>query len=163
MNKKQNNILLKSSQATKTATMQYVPNRIRYYYKEIFNIEVLGFFTKKKDSIKNTYNNAEMFELDAKSNLEKFKFLILIKDNNKKIFKTKVLEAEMIKETQKNEISPNVFESKFYEIVDKRLATYCKKYLKDKTKKDKQKFNDIIIKNNQIDNEYQEWKQSQNK
>lgn len=163
MNKKQKNIFFKSGRATKDATMLYVPNRIRYYYKEIFNIEVLGFFIKKKGNIKNTYNNTKMFEIDVKSNLEKFKFLILIKDNNKKIFKTKVLKAEMIKETRKTEISPSVFESKFYEIVDKRLATYCKKYLKDKTKKDKQKFNDIIIKNNQLDNEYQEWKQSQNK
>ena len=60
-----------------------IANRMAYYYKEVFNIEIVNLLYKK--SKENNINFA--------NKIPKFDFKILIKDNNKKIFKYKILNA----------------------------------------------------------------------
>ena len=76
----------------KDINFELASNRIAFYYKKVFNIEILNLFYKrnlKKTSDKNVKlsNYIEVLPIEV------FDFYILIKDNNKKIFKYKLLKA----------------------------------------------------------------------
>ena len=63
-----------------------ISNRIKNYYKKMFNIEIINLFYKRKK--KKSAN--QMMQQENYLRLiqaETFDFYILIKDNNKKIFK----------------------------------------------------------------------------
>lgn len=126
----------------------YLPNRINYYYKNVFKIEIDNLFFKK--------NEREMMNFDSLKN-KVFDFYIVITDNNKKIFKTRLLKATFDK-SNKNISDKNIgFPEMLYSIVDERLAKYCNKYLKNKTKKQKEKLGKIKDNDFKVNLEYQEW------
>ena len=61
-----------------------IPNKIAYYYKEVFNIEIVGLLYKKNlnRKINKEIKNNNCLEIVG---ISTFDFFILIKDNNKKI------------------------------------------------------------------------------
>lgn len=128
-----------------------IANRMAYYYKEVFNIEIVNLLCKK--SKENNINFA--------NKIPKFDFKILIKDNNKKFFKYKILETtfDLVKYYQfkHNKFSePKTFEDWeeiLYYFIDNKIVEYCKeKYFQNPNKLD-----EIIKKNNLINEDYQKW------
>lgn len=69
-----------------------ISNRIKSYYKKMFDIEIVNLFYKRqKDKTICQNDKFKDYEKLTKSSL--FNFYILIKDNNKKILKYKLLKA----------------------------------------------------------------------
>jgi hypothetical protein len=101
-----------------------VANRMAYYYKEVLNIEIINLFYKNKGKKAINFDDKKI----------KFDFKILIKDNNKKIFKYRILNArfDIIKYAQfkHNHFSdPKTledWEEILYYFVDNRIVEYCK-------------------------------------
>ena len=62
-----------------------ISNRIAYYYKNIFNVEIVSLLYRKKNSerVKRVMQNADYLD---KLRGEEFDFNVLIKDNNKSCF-----------------------------------------------------------------------------
>ena len=128
-----------------------IANRMAYYYKEVFNIEIVNLLCKK--SKENNINFA--------NKILKFDFKILIKDNNKKIFKYKILNArfDIIKYAQfkHNHFSePKTledWEEILYYFNDNRIVEYCK----EKYFLNSDKLEEIMKKNDLINQDYQRW------
>lgn len=128
-----------------------VANRMAYYYKEVLNIEIINLFYKNKGKKALNFDDKKI----------KFDFKILIKDNNKKIFKYKVLNArfDIIKYAQfkHNHFSePKTledWEEILYYFIDNRIVEYCK----EKYFQNSDKLEEIMKKNDLINQDYQRW------
>ena len=128
-----------------------VANRMAYYYKEVLNIEIINLFYKNKGKKAINFDDKKI----------KFDFKILIKDNNKKIFKYRILNArfDMIKYAQfkHNHFSdPKTledWEEILYYFIDNRIVEYCK----ERYFQNSDKLEEIIKKNDLINQDYQKW------
>lgn len=128
-----------------------VANRMAYYYKEVLNIEIINLFYKNKGKKAINFDDKKI----------KFDFKILIKDNNKKIFKYKILNArfDIIKYAQfkHNHFSePKTledWEEILYYFIDNRIVEYCK----EKYFQNSDKLEEIMKKNDLINQDYQRW------
>ena len=132
-----------------------IPNKIAYYYKEVFNIEIVGLLYKKNlnRKINKEIKNNNCLEIVG---ISTFDFFILIKDNNKKIFKYKLLKTTYDNsEFREKENQHAGFFEKIYFFVDRKLCKYCKDKYFDKL--DGKEINNIIEKNNKINEDYKRW------
>lgn len=128
-----------------------VANRMAYYYKEVLNIEIINLFYKNKGKKAINFDDKKI----------KFDFKILIKDNNKKIFKYRILNArfDIIKYAQfkHNHFSdPKTledWEEILYYFIDNRIVEYCK----EKYFQNSDKLEEIMKKNDLINQDYQRW------
>lgn len=132
-----------------------ISNRIAFYYKEVFNIEILNLFYKKnlKDITNKNINLPNYLEALT---IEAFDFYILIKDNNKKFFKYRVLKA--LYDNKKYRYGENKYVSfleNLYFFVDEYLCKYCQKHYLNKH--NNKQINMILEKDKKINNNYHEW------
>lgn len=135
-----------------------ISNKTAYYYSKVFNIEIISLLYKKKVAaqINNIMKSKNFSDRLRGFN---FDFYILIKDNNKKILKYKLIEtkfnvSEYIANTEYDKNSFNFIECLYY-FVDETLCKYCsKRYMKRKNNKD---ISNILDKNNEINEDYQNW------
>ena len=135
-----------------------ISNKIAYYYNKVFNIEIMSLLYKKKIA-------AQINDMMKSKNFSdklrgfNFEFYILIKDNNKKILKYKLIKntfnaSEYISNITYDRNSFNFIECLYY-FVDKALREYCnKQYINKKNNED---INNILDKNNEINEDYQNW------
>lgn len=135
-----------------------ISNKTAYYYSKVFNIEIVSLLYKKKvaDQINNIMKSKNFSDKLRDFN---FDFYILIKDNNKKILKYKLIKtkfnvSEYIANIEYDKNSFNFIECLYY-FVDKTLCEYCnKRYMDRKNNKD---ISNILDKNNEINEDYQNW------
>lgn len=128
-----------------------VANRMAYYYKEVLNIEIINLFYKNKGKKAINFDDKKI----------KFDFKILIKDNNKKIFKYRILNArfDIIKYAQfkhnhfSNPKTLEDWEEILYYFIDNRIVEYCK----ERYFQNSDKLEEIIKKNDLINQDYQKW------
>ena len=141
-------------------------SRIKEYYKEVFNIEIEEVLFKKKEKEEKIDENSRLREEEQPlytntSSLDDYQALcldiiILIKDNNKRIFKTKFLKGTYNATIYKNEINNQLsFSEHIYCFVDKILSEYCQKHYLDKL--DTEKLTIIKEKDNKLNEDYFEW------
>lgn len=131
-----------------------IPNKIAYYYSKVFNIKIISLFCKENKKTKKIENLLNNFE-----EKQYFNFYILIKDNNKKILKYKLIKcnADILK--YRNDLSLgdktiDLLECLYY-FVDKELCDYCKKrYVDNKNNED---IKEILRKNEEINLDYHNW------
>lgn len=133
-----------------------VQNRIAYYFKEVFNVEIINLFYKKNMNkvVDKGLGGLENY-LETSQSLE-FDFYILIKDNNKKIFKYKLIKSRC--GSRKFKVGENKyigFMENLYFFVDESLCKYCRKHYMDKH--ESERLNDILLKNNEINCDYEKW------
>lgn len=139
----------------KDQNFELVSNRINYYYKKVFNIEIINLFYRRNLKKMTAQNISLSNYLDA-MRTEVFEFYILIKDNNKKIFKYRLLKSRYDGSKYKDGENRYVsFLEYLYFFVDESLCQYCQKYYLGKYKPNQ--INDIIEKNNKINNDYHTW------
>lgn len=139
----------------KDINFELASNRIALYYKEVFNIEILNLFYKrnlKKTSDKNVKlsNYIEVLPIEV------FDFYILIKDNNKKIFKYKLLKATYDGRKYRDKENRYIgFLENLYFFVDEYLCKYCRKHYlgKHNTKQ----INMILEKDKEVNDDYHNW------
>lgn len=130
-----------------------VSNRIAYYYKEVFDIEIVSLLYKNKDK------TDIQDRLHAKNYLDKlrgidFNFYILIKDNNR-IWKYKLIKCKLNCSNYIDNNDTFDFSEALYYIVDQKVCEYCKKYkFKRMKKKD---FEEILLKDREINDDYNSW------
>lgn len=132
-----------------------ISNRIKNYYKKMFNIEIINLFYKRK----NKKSANQMVQQESYLRLiqaETFDFYILIKDNNKRIFKYKLLKAKYDNAKYRENKNENLdFMEKLYIFVDESLGNYCKK--KYINKLNSEDLNNLIRKNGEINEDYKNW------
>lgn len=135
-----------------------ISNKIAYYYNKVFNIEIMSLLYKKKIAAQiNDIMKSKNFS-DKLRGLN-FEFYILIKDNNKKILKYKLIKntfnaSKYISNIIYDRNSFNFIECLYY-FVDEALCEYCnKQYINKKNNGD---INNILDKNNEINEDYQNW------
>lgn len=132
-----------------------ISNRIKNYYKKMFDIEIINLFYKRKKK-KNTNQMEQQENYLRLIQAETFDFFILIKDNNKKIFKHKLLKATYDNAKYKENKNENLdFMEKLYVFVDESLGNYCKK--KYINKLNSEDLNNLIRKNGEINEDYKNW------
>lgn len=138
--------------------LEFTENRLSNYYKTMFDIEIISLFYKKqadkqleKDIGEESWLNAIKYSC--------FDFYILIKDNNKKIFKYKFLKAfynPILFSENENKYAN--FTEKLYWFVDQKLCEYCQnKYLKKYTP---EMLAELSKKNKQINESYRNYIQN---
>lgn len=132
-----------------------VSNRIAFYYKEVFNIEILNLFYKK--NLKEvTDKNIKLPNYLEALKVEAFDFYILIRDNNKKFFKYRVLKALYDNKKYRDEGNRYVsFLENLYFFVDECLCQYCQKHYLNKH--NTKQINMILEKDKEINNNYHNW------
>lgn len=132
-----------------------ISNRIKNYYKKMFNIEIINLFYKRKKNKKGKETSQQEDYLKL-IQMEVFDFYILIKDNNRRIFKHKLLKAtynnSKYRENKNQEMN---FMERLYIFVDETLGNYCKKKYINKQKTED--LNRLIKKNNEINEDYRSW------
>lgn len=132
-----------------------ISNRIKNYYKKIFNIEIINLFYKRKKK-KSANQMVQQENYLRLIQAETFDFYILIKDNNKKIFKYKLLKAKYDNAKYRENKNENLdFMEKVYIFVDESLGNYCKK--KYINKLNSENLNNLIRKNGEINEDYKNW------
>ena len=132
-----------------------ISNRIKNYYKKMFNIEIINLFYKRKKK-KSANQMAQQENYLRLIQAETFDFYILIKDNNKKIFKYKLLKAKYDNAKYRENKNENLdFMEKLYIFVDENLGNYCKK--KYINKLNSEDLNNLIRKNGEINEDYKNW------
>ncbi len=132
-----------------------ISNRIKNYYKKMFNIEIINLFYKRKKK-KSANQMAQQENYLRLIQAETFDFYILIKDNNKKIFKYKLLKAKYDNAKYRENKNENLdFMEKLYIFVDESLGNYCKK--KYINKLNSEDLNNLIRENGEINEDYKNW------
>lgn len=132
-----------------------ISNRIKNYYKKMFNIEIINLFYKRKKK-KSANQMVQQENYLRLIQAETFDFYILIKDNNKKIFKYKLLKAKYDNAKYKENKNENLdFMEKLYIFVDESLGNYCKK--KYINKLNSEDLNNLIRENGEINEDYKNW------
>ena len=127
-NRKDNEI---NQEQKRNENFAMVSNRIAYYYKEVFNIEIISLFYKKKteEKLRKIQNKG----IDKLRGLV-FDFYVLIKDNNLKAFKYKIIKCSSNASFFIANRENFSFIDNLYNYVDDELVNYCnKKYMNDKT------------------------------
>lgn len=132
-----------------------ISNRIKNYYKKMFNIEIINlFYKRKKEKSANQMVQQENYLRLIQA--ETFDFYILIKDNNKRIFKYKLLKAKYDNAKYRENKNENLdFMEKLYIFVDESLGNYCKK--KYINKLNSEDLNNLIRKDGEINEDYKNW------
>ena len=132
-----------------------ISNRIKNYYKKMFNIEIINLFYKRKKK-KSANQMVQQENYLRLIQAETFDFYILIKDNNKRIFKYKLLKAKYDNAKYRKNKNENLdFMEKLYIFVDESLGNYCKK--KYINKLNSEDLNNLIRKNGEINEDYKNW------
>lgn len=132
-----------------------ISNRIKNYYKKMFNIEIINLFYKRKNK-KSANQMVQQENYLRLIQAETFDFYVLIKDNNKKIFKYKLLKAKYDNAKYRENKNENLdFMEKLYIFVDESLGNYCKK--KYINKLNSEDLNNLIRKNGEINEDYKNW------
>ena len=132
-----------------------ISNRIKNYYKKMFNIEIINLFYKRKKK-KSANQMVQQENYLRLIQAETFDFYILIKDNNKRIFKYKLLKAKYDNAKYRENKNENLdFMEKLYIFVDESLGNYCKK--KYINKLNSEDLNNLIRKNGEINEDYKNW------
>lgn len=132
-----------------------ISNRIKNYYKKMFNIEIINLFYKRKKK-KSANQMVQQENYLRLIQAETFDFYILIKDNNKKIFKYKLLKAKYDNAKYRENKNENLdFMEKLYIFVDESLGNYCKK--KYINKLNSEDLNNLIRKDGEINEDYKNW------
>ena len=132
-----------------------ISNRIKNYYKKMFNIETINLFYKRKKK-KSANQKVQQENYLRLIQAETFDFYILIKDNNKKIFKYKLLKAKYDNAKYRENKNENLdFMEKLYIFVDESLGNYCKK--KYINKLNSEDLNNLIRKDGEINEDYKNW------
>ena len=132
-----------------------ISNRIKNYYKKMFNIEIINLFYKRKKK-KSANQMVQQENYLRLIQAETFDFYILIKDNNKNIFKYKLLKAKYDNAKYRENKSENLdFMEKLYIFVDESLGNYCKK--KYINKLNSEDLNNLIRKDGEINEDYKNW------
>ena len=90
MKKDKENLIKKSQEQQRNENFSIVSNRIAYYYKEVFNVEIVSLLYKKEVAERiQKMRNVQPDKLRGMT----FDFYILIKDNNR-IFKYKLIKVD---------------------------------------------------------------------
>lgn len=132
-----------------------ISNRIKNYYKKMFNIEIINLFYKRKKK-KSANQMVQQENYLRLIQAETFDFYILIKDNNKRIFKYKLLKAKYDNAKYRENKNENLdFMEKLYIFVDESLGNYCKK--KYINKLNSEDLNNLIRKDGEINEDYKNW------
>lgn len=132
-----------------------ISNRIKNYYKKMFNIEIINLFYKRKKG-KSANQMVQQENYLRLIQAETFDFYILIKDNNKRIFKYKLLKAKYDNAKYRENKNENLdFMEKLYIFVDESLGNYCKK--KYINKLNSEDLNNLIRKDGEINEDYKNW------
>ena len=132
-----------------------ISNRIKNYYKKMFNIEIINLFYKRKKK-KSANQMVQQENYLRLIQAETFDFYILIKDNNKRIFKYKLLKAKYDNAKYRENKNENLdFMEKLYIFVDESLGNYCKK--KYINKLNSEDLNNLIRENGEINEDYKNW------
>ena len=132
-----------------------ISNRIKNYYKKMFNIEIINLFYKRKKK-KSANQMVQQENYLRLIQAETFDFYILIKDNNKRIFKYKLLKAKYDYAKYRENKNENLdFMEKLYIFVDESLGNYCKK--KYINKLNSEDLNNLIRKDGEINEDYKNW------
>ena len=132
-----------------------ISNRIKNYYKKMFNIEIINLFYKRKKK-KSANQMVQQENYLRLIQAETFDFYVLIKDNNKKIFKYKLLKAKYDNAKYRENKNENLdFMEKLYIFVDESLGNYCKK--KYINKLNSEDLNNLIRKDGEINEDYKNW------
>lgn len=136
-----------------------ISNRFSYYYKQVFNIEIISIFVKNKFKIKNKKQKSEnqMLKNSLEEKIFNNKYVyILIKDKNKLIFQYKIIKVHLNRQEYMENITKyNNFYEYFYNQIDTNISKYCQ--LKYMNKKNKKKLEEINLKNKKINNDYNNW------
>lgn len=132
-----------------------ISNRIKNYYKKMFNIEIINLFYKRKKK-KSANQMVQQENYLRLIQAETFDFYVLIKDNNKRIFKYKLLKVKYDNAKYRENKNENLdFMEKLYIFVDESLGNYCKK--KYINKLNSEDLNNLIRKNGEINEDYKNW------
>lgn len=151
-NKKNNE---RTQEQERNEKFSIISNRIAYYYKEVFNIEIISLFYKKEIAENFRYNTND-YELDKLRELV-FVFYVLIKDCNKKIFKYKLIKCCSNASNYLANKEDFHFVDSLYEFVDKGLGEYCKeKYMNDNIPRER--ILKFLKKDKEINEDYKKWK-----
>lgn len=152
MKKNKKSSIQKSQEQQRNEKFSIISNRIAYYYKEVFNVEIVSLLYKKEVAERiQKMRNVQPDKLRGAT----FDFYILIKDNNR-IFKYKLIKVDFnISKYVENEWCD--FIDILYELVDDKIGAYCQhRYMNDKVSRDKiQKF---LEKDREINDDYNRWK-----
>lgn len=136
-----------------------ISNRFSYYYKQVFNVEIISIFVKNKFKIKNKRqkNENQMLKNSLEEKIFNNKYVyILIKDKNKLIFQYKIIKVHLNRQEYMENITKyNNFYEYFYNQIDTNISKYCQ--LKYMNKKNKKKLEEINLKNKKINNDYNNW------
>lgn len=92
-----------------------VIEKVEKYYRDKFKIDIKNIYVKAKD-LPDTIPWIN----------SKFPFVIVIKDNNKKIFKRKKIKAVFNRYVCPKEVN---FDIILYQIIDSRVSDYCSQYM----------------------------------
>lgn len=151
-NKKNNK---RTQEQERNEKFSIISNRIAYYYKEVFNIEIVSLLYKKKiaENFKKTEKNEQINRLRGLV----FDFYILIKDNNKKIFKYKLIKCSSNASNYVSNKENFNFVDNLYEFVDEKMSEYCNEnYLKANAPREL--VLEILEKDKKINEDYKNWK-----
>lgn len=134
-------------------------NMIAYYYDKVFNIQIITVMRKNKQ-IWDSY----CINISAKYR-DDTKIYILIRDSNKLIFKYKILKfiipvANLFIKDENAKFNYETINDKdlsnlIYSCMDKKLCDYCKKHKYINT-------DEVLKRNLEIDEEYQQFLKKQN-
>lgn len=126
---------------------------LQKYYSEVFNVEIVNTFIKE---MKKQKKNCAILTTQDNGNLEEtlgkqpyYQMAIWIKDENKIIFKDKILKFDFKVNKTKEWIKYHMNDDNFVDLVDFQVSQYCQKYMKS----DKD-FNEIRAKNDNFQNKY---------
>ena len=134
---------------------QLVSNRIAFFYKEVFNIEIINLFYKRNLEKMNNKNVSSSNYLEAFP-INVFDFYILVKDYNKKLFKYKLIKARFDGSKYRDNNNQYAgFLEHLYWFVDEALCQYCQKHYMGKH--NTKQIDMILEKNEKINNDYSEW------
>jgi broad-specificity NMP kinase len=131
-----------------------VASRISYYYEEMFKINIMGLFYKKNldKDLKKLISDCNYLKI---MEYGEFDFYVLIKDNNKKFIKYRLLKCTYNSDKIKENLKEMSFLDMIYFFVDEKIGDYCnEKYIK---KYNNKQINDLILKNQEINNNYCNW------
>lgn len=132
-------------------------NQIKNYFNNLFNVDFINLLIKRNErqKINKFIDKYEKKENSALLGGIYIKYIIYIKDNNKKIFKNKIIKKSVFLSgdiLEKNKNIDDINERIGFIIINSikdELSNYCiKKYLKKI--KNIEKINEYTIKNNQF-------------
>lgn len=145
----------KTQEQQRNEKFSIISNRIAYYYKEVFNIEIISLFYKKEIA-ENLRNKAYNTELDKLRGLV-FDFYVLIKDNNRKFFKYKMIKCSSNASNYVSDKENFNFVDSLYEFVDEKMSEYCNEnYLKANAPREL--VLEMLEKDKKINEDYKNWK-----